>query len=95
MPVFLEEVRALLRVPHQAALGGDHGLVAAALERGAHDVFGSAQAIGRRGVDQRHPGVQRGVDGLGGAGAVLAAPHPAAHGPGAQADGRAFDARGA
>lgn len=43
-------------------------------------------------IDQLHARVERGADGVDGGVVVIAAPHPAAHGPGAQAHGLAADA---
>src|SRR6185369_792910 len=91
--VFVEEVLAIRRVPDQAALGGDDGAVAAAFERLADQPLGAPQAVGRSGVDQVAAGVERGLDRADRGSVVAATPHPAAHGPGAQADGRALDAR--
>ncbi|KAG1244147.1 hypothetical protein G6F65_021973 [Rhizopus arrhizus] len=90
--VFVEEVRALLRVPDQPAFGGDDGVVPASFQGGADQAFGMPQAIGGRGIDQADAGVHGCADGVDGCGVIAAAPHPAAHGPGAQADGFAFDA---
>jgi hypothetical protein len=88
----VEEMLALACMPDQPALGGDDGLLAAPLERLADQAFGVPQAIGRRGIDKPHAHVQGRLDGGNGSRIVPAAPHPAAHGPGAQADGFAGDA---
>ncbi len=88
----VEEMLALAGVPDQSAFGGDDGLLAAPLEGLADQAFGMPQAIGRRGVDEPHPRVEGRLDGGNGGRVVPAAPHPAAHGPGTQADGFADDA---
>jgi hypothetical protein len=93
LPFLVEEMRALVRVPYQAAFGGDHRLVPPADQGFPQQFLGTPQPVGRRSVDQPHTGVQRGADGLHRSGIVPAAPHPATHGPGAQADGLALDAR--
>ncbi len=74
--------------PLQRRLGGDHRLVAQALQGLADDLFGMAEAIDRRGVDQVDPGFHRTPDGFHRRRVVSAAPHPAADGPGAEADAR-------
>ena len=52
------------------------------------DVLGYAEAVGGRGIDQCDPLIQRSENGVGGFPFVSAAPHPAAHGPGAERDAR-------
>lgn len=74
--------------PLQRRLGGDHRLVAQTLQGLADDLLGVAEAIDRRSVDQVDPGFHRAPDGFHRRRVVSAAPHPAADGPGAEADAR-------
>ena len=74
---------------HQAELGGQHDLVAAALQRLSHEFLVDVGAVDFGGVDERHPEVECAVDGADrfgvvAAGAGVAVRH--AHRP--QADAR-------
>ena len=84
-----------LRVgPGQAALGEHVGALGRRhlRQRAAHDLFGMAQAVDRRGIDPVDAPVHRQADRADGIGIVLRPPthRPAiaAHGPGAQPDAR-------
>ena len=88
LAVLVEEVVALVGVPDEPALGGQHHLVAPSGDRLADDLLRAPHAIGRRGVDQRDARVDRGADRGDRRRFVGAAPHPAADGPGAEADRR-------
>ena len=79
-------------MPDQTAFGGQHHLIAPSPDRAADHLFGMAQPIGRRGVDQGDPFVQPGTDGVLGRGVVGAAPHPPADRPGAKTHCRCRDA---
>ena len=88
----VEEVVALVGVPDEPALRRQHHLVAPPGDGLADDLLRPAHAIGGRGVDQRHPGVDRRPDRRDRRGLVGAAPHPSADGPGAEADRGGADA---
>src|SRR2546425_4080376 len=78
-------------MPRETGLGGDqHALAPAVLGDGPADqLLGSAEAISRRGVDQRDAHIECRADRLDGLGLVAATPHPATDRPGAEPDARA------
>ncbi len=86
LAVLLDEGAALVGVPDQPAFGDQHHLVAPPGDGAADHLLGPAEPVGRRRVDQRDAGVERGADRLDRCGIVAAAPHPAAHRPGAEAE---------
>ena len=76
--------------PVESDLGSDGDFLAPAalFERLADDLLGMAEAVNRRGVDQRDAAVYRRLDGVDRQGVVAAAPHPAADCPGAKRNAR-------
>jgi hypothetical protein len=80
----------LLVLPIEPDLGGEnHTGAAAALGQSlADNLFGSAETVGRRRIDQSNAAVERRVDRADRFGLVSAAPHPAADRPGAKPDAR-------
>lgn len=73
LAVIIEEMMALGGVPDEAAFGGEHDLVAAALDGAADQLFGKTLAIGGGGVDQGYAGIDGGLDGGDGFGFFRAA----------------------
>ena len=82
-------------VPAEPGLGGDDGALALAVlrQRPADDLLGAAEAVHRRGVDQRDAVIERRMNGADRVRLVAAAPHPAADRPGAEPDARHGDRR--
>ena len=83
--------------PGQSDLGGDlHLLAQTALgERLADYFFGTAEAIDRGSIDQRHAALDGRTDRGDRLGFIRTAPHPTADRPGAEADPRGVQAGGA
>jgi len=85
-----------LFVPAAFALGGDQRPLTQATQGATHDLFAMAETVNGRGVDPVDAQVQRPVDRASGLLVVLRSPTvrpvPAAHGPGAQTDGRQLKA---
>src|SRR5262249_20418773 len=84
--------------PIESDLGGQHHAIALApaLQGLPDDLLGCALTVDGSRIDQRDAGVERGTDRPDRALLVRAAPHPAAHPPGSEADagglrGDAFD----
>ena len=81
--------------PVKADLGGDdHVLTPSALsQRLAHDLLRAAEAVGRRGIDQRDATIDRLVDDADRRRFVRSAPHPSADRPRAEADAGHLEGR--
>jgi hypothetical protein len=85
-PAAVTERRAV--APIEADLGRDDGAFPAAILRQglAENLFGPAEAVDRRGVEQRDALIERGVDRADRLRLVRAAPHPTPDRPSAQSD---------